>query len=214
MGTPIDQAHTTRGWPGQKRLGGRARSLVIVAAVVAATGAIALLAVGCGTGSHGAGAQVDTSTAGAAPASSPADNPSSGSGGGNLVKFAQCMRSHGVPGFPDPDASGHMRVGFGPGTGIDPNSPQFKSAMEACRTLGGSFFGRTQQANPQLQATLLKFSRCMRKNGVPNFPEPSASGALMIRTGPGGVDPNSPQFKRAMQICESLVANLAPSGTP
>jgi hypothetical protein len=61
------------------------------------------------------------------------------------LKFAQCMRSHGVPDFPDPQMSGGgitVRQG-GPGTegsGTDPNSPTMQAAMEACQALlpGGS----------------------------------------------------------------------------
>jgi hypothetical protein len=51
-----------------------------------------------------------------------------------------------------------------------------------------------------------KFAACMRKNGVPNFPDPSSSGALTI--GPSaGIDPNSPKFKAAQQTCRKLLPN-------
>ena len=46
------------------------------------------------------------------------------------VQFAQCMRAHGVTNYPDPDSSGHI-----PGVrrlGVDPNSPQFQPAVNAC----------------------------------------------------------------------------------
>jgi hypothetical protein len=47
------------------------------------------------------------------------------------LKFAACMRSHGVTNFPDPKVSnGGFMI-----TGINPNSPQFQTAMQACRTL-------------------------------------------------------------------------------
>lgn len=50
------------------------------------------------------------------------------------LRFAQCMRAHGEPSFPDPSGAsgGHTRIG-GPGSDIDPNSPQFRAAGEACR---------------------------------------------------------------------------------
>jgi hypothetical protein len=50
------------------------------------------------------------------------------------LKFAQCMRSHGVPKFPDPKFSGggiQMTIG----KDVNPNSPQFKAAQEACQKL-------------------------------------------------------------------------------
>lgn len=47
-----------------------------------------------------------------------------------LFRFAACMRSHGVPNFPDPGAGA---AAIKPGT-IDPNSPAFKSALTSCRS--------------------------------------------------------------------------------
>jgi hypothetical protein len=59
------------------------------------------------------------------------------------LKFAACMRSHGVPNFPDPRVSSGPGGGIGirigaPGSGLDPNSPAFKSAQQAC----GTFIGK------------------------------------------------------------------------
>jgi hypothetical protein len=51
------------------------------------------------------------------------------------LKFSQCMRSHGVPKFPDPkftpDGGTEMKIG----KEVDPNSPQFKAAQKACQKL-------------------------------------------------------------------------------
>jgi hypothetical protein len=46
-----------------------------------------------------------------------------------LLRFSQCMRSHGVPSFPDPTANG-LNLG---GSGISPASPQFRAALRACQ---------------------------------------------------------------------------------
>jgi hypothetical protein len=52
---------------------------------------------------------------------------------GQALKFAGCMRSHGVPNFPDPSvAQGGVAVGFRM-SGVDQNSPQFQAAVQACR---------------------------------------------------------------------------------
>lgn len=50
------------------------------------------------------------------------------------VKFAECMRAHGVPGFPDPKfpAGGGIALGPGPGPGVDPNAPAFQHASQVC----------------------------------------------------------------------------------
>jgi hypothetical protein len=45
------------------------------------------------------------------------------------------MRSHGVPGFPDPALSGQSAPASGKGPAINPSSPGFKAAMQACRHL-------------------------------------------------------------------------------
>jgi hypothetical protein len=48
------------------------------------------------------------------------------------------------------------------------------------------------------------YSRCMRENGVPKFPDPDANGNLSI-IGGAGLDPNSPQFKAADKECEKYM---------
>lgn len=51
-----------------------------------------------------------------------------------------------------------------------------------------------------------KFSQCMRKNGVPSFPDPSANGSLSIDSS-SGIDPRSPRFQHAQQICRKVLPN-------
>jgi hypothetical protein len=46
------------------------------------------------------------------------------------LKYAQCMRTNGVPRFPDPKADGSLQ--FDKASGIDPKSAQFKKAQQAC----------------------------------------------------------------------------------
>jgi len=52
----------------------------------------------------------------------------------------------------------------------------------------------------------MKFSQCMRDNGVTQFPDPDASGALTIETVVNGssVDPNSATFQQALTACRDL----------
>jgi hypothetical protein len=51
------------------------------------------------------------------------------------LTFARCMRAHGVPHFPDPTFSAGPGKATGPPVGMDPSSPAFMHAAEAC---GGS----------------------------------------------------------------------------
>src|SRR5262245_22033294 len=50
-----------------------------------------------------------------------------------MLQYAQCMRSHGVPKFPDPKAGGALSLGTK--AGVDPNTPQFKAAAQTCQKL-------------------------------------------------------------------------------
>jgi hypothetical protein len=56
-----------------------------------------------------------------------------------LVKFAECMRSHGVN-VPDPTSNGNGAFGFRQAfRSIDRNSPAFQSALKACQSLRPRF---------------------------------------------------------------------------
>jgi hypothetical protein len=50
------------------------------------------------------------------------------------LAHARCMREHGID-MPDPTfgEGGGARIRIGPGSGIDPDSPEFREAQEACR---------------------------------------------------------------------------------
>ena len=50
------------------------------------------------------------------------------------LKFSNCMRAHGITHFPDPQTSGGgISLMFKRGSGLDPQSPQFKAAQRACQ---------------------------------------------------------------------------------
>ena len=67
-----------------------------------------------------------------------------------MLRFSQCMRTHGVTGFPDPTfgAGGGVRIGFGPSSGINPSSPVFQSAQKACAPIGGGLAFKTAGPPP------------------------------------------------------------------
>jgi hypothetical protein len=46
------------------------------------------------------------------------------------LKFAQCMRAHGVANFPDPTSAGVVHL-----NGVDPGSPQYQSAQKVCESV-------------------------------------------------------------------------------
>lgn len=134
------------------------------------------------------------------------------------LRFASCMRSHGVPKFPDPSSGGGIQIQAS--SGINPQTPAFKAAQSACGHLlsGGSGPGRGSglgQASATFRAQLLALSRCMRADGVGGFPDPtlgpppSNPQEFSIAIGRGGVsllvpntiDVSSPAFKQAAVTC-------------
>lgn len=48
-----------------------------------------------------------------------------------LEKFSECMRSHGVPDFPDPNGGG-LSIQVHPGSDLSPQSPTFQNASKLC----------------------------------------------------------------------------------
>ena len=51
-----------------------------------------------------------------------------------------------------------------------------------------------------------KFSMCMRKHGLPNYPDPNSQGVITINSGMG-IDPGSPAFRSAQVTCSKLLPN-------
>src|SRR5579862_3451869 len=172
------------------------------AALAALLAVLGLLAAGCG-GSSGApgvaslGPSAATTTTGAA--STGATSKASGA-----FAFSRCMRSHGVPNFPDPSAGGGIQITAG--SGIDPGSSQFQSAQRSCQDLLPAPKAPSPAQIASIKSQLLKYAACMRTHGVPSFPDPQISTngrgvAVRIQAGGGGVDPNSPVFQQAQQTC-------------
>jgi hypothetical protein len=207
------------GQAGPKRPPARRRRLqgsVFIGASIA-TGAFALAACGGGGGSSGdAVAHVGSSKpAGTATGDGPipaGGGTASASASATAVKFASCVRAHGVANFPDSAVNitpnGGVEFHLAKGT-VNPGSPQLKSAMQACQGLiphanvGGS--GPSAHSMDQL----LKYVQCMRSHGVTDFPEPNSHGQIMVQiTGGAGnnnpLNPGSPQFQAASQACRSL----------
>jgi hypothetical protein len=124
------------------------------------------------------------------------------------LKFSQCMRAHGVADFPDPSASGGISISSnGPSGDLNPNNPTFSKAQNACQKYQ---FQPSPQQQAQAQASALAFAACMRKNGVPNFPDPQFfSGGRIAEKIPSGVDPSSPTFQDAQQKCGGSGGGLA-----
>ena len=116
------------------------------------------------------------------------------------LRYAECMRAHGVPSFPDPSSNGVFD-----GSDIDPNAPQFQSAQAKCSKDLPHSGPITPAQKQQALAHLLAYSRCMRSHGVTSFPDPTTKGGgVGIEISGNSVDPSSPVFQRAQAVCGHL----------
>ncbi|MFF1818962.1 hypothetical protein ACFVWG_16805 [Kribbella sp. NPDC058245] len=111
--------------------------------------------------------------------------------------FSSCMADHGVQ-VADP-APGEGLTGVDPATA---NSPAFKTALAACKDLipGGV---RGSEAPADLQK-YLEFAKCMRSNGLPDFPDPKP-GSKDGMFGGSAVDRNNPAFQKAAAACNHVL---------
>jgi hypothetical protein len=175
--------------------------------------AAGLLVAACGGDNAGPGvAAIESSTTtqpGSAGSSGNDQRPSSPDAAG----YSKCMRDHGVPGFPDPNAEGEIAVDAS-ALGIDPESAQYQAAEDACASLLPRPSAEQQQENYEAR---LRYAQCMRDQGISAFPDPNppSNGPDVNRQEAGqqqdlGFDPDSPVFKAADEACKHL---LPPSPT-
>jgi hypothetical protein len=166
--------------------------------------ALAVLAVGVTVAGCSGGSNSPTgAAAGSAPTTTAAATGGSGSSGSTAlaqaVAYSQCIRSHGVPNFPDPVQTPSGGYGYRT-NGIAPNSPAFQGALQACKTLPSPWNSTGQSLNPTEQQAWLTWAQCVRTHGVPTFPDPTFSGREVHDAGIGS---NSPQLQSAMAACKS-----------
>jgi hypothetical protein len=158
----------------------------------------ALLAAACGSSSStGSGGSVNAGGgAGTPPASvSPA------------LAFTQCVRTHGVPNYPDPDSSGAIPKETSQQLGV--SNSRYQAAQSACQHLLPNGGQPTSTQTVADQRNAVRFAGCMRSHGVPNWPDPTNDGGRIRFDVFGGavpgLDPSSPQVMAAVRKCQSLL---------
>ena len=117
-----------------------------------------------------------------------------------------------MPNFPDPNANQGFAIP------IDRSSPAWVAAQARCRKLmpGGGPPARGSATHPSAQAlaSALKVSRCMRRHGIHDFPDPGshmplnppARGVISDMSGvilvfPSALAMRSPAFAQAEAAC-------------
>jgi hypothetical protein len=182
--------------------------------IIIATAALVMLATACSGGNpSSAGSGGSATTAGSA--SSP-----------SAVAYSHCMRSRGVPNFPDPGSNGVVPKADSQQLGV--SSSELQAAQRDCQALypstGGSFQQQAQQCYvagdcppaivQQVLTQLRKFARCMRSHGVPNWPDPLADsqGQAYFDTSAQGIPRHSPQIDAKTQECSRVMNPDVPWG--
>jgi hypothetical protein len=116
-----------------------------------------------------------------------------------FLAFARCMRSHGISDFPDPTSDGSLKVTaqVGSNSDLNPNSPAYQTANQACRSLlpGGPNPAQTAQD----VAAGVKLAACMRSHGFASFPDPNSQDVFNLN----GFDTSSAQYQSAFNTCQT-----------
>jgi len=164
---------------------------------VAALALLTMIAAGCGNAggdTAGGGSTIDAS------------------GGGvreQAVAFSRCMRDNGMSEFPDPDASGELTIDeVSNRAGLDTSTAAFEQALRTCQDLAPpGFTGHGRSADEQDAA--LAFARCIRDNGVPDFPDPTPDAPLVDtnRIPSSASSGGMAKLNAAMKRCGELVAD-------
>jgi hypothetical protein len=134
--------------------------------------------------------------------SSSTPHPGGSSGQALGVKFSTCIRDHGVPSFPDPEAdAGGIQI---PLSLAQNPSPAFKSAMQACKYLIPANTSPPVVSASQ-KAAAVKLAQCMREHGVPNYPDPTYQDGHLVPPSIAvpAINPASPAFGAASKTCQS-----------
>lgn len=177
---------------------------LIAAAILAL---ILLAAVACGGGPSPAGSGGSPAAGGSAAAQS-------------AVGYSRCMRSKGVPNYPDPPSGGQVPKADPQRLGV--SSAQLQTAQRSCQHLypgnGGALGASLRQCEetgncPQsvvhrVMNSMLAFSRCMRAHRLLNWPDPTvdSEGRPGFNLVPlHGTDWNSPQVQNKIYRCEHLM---------
>jgi hypothetical protein len=167
---------------------------------LAALAMVALISAGCGssapseTGTANSSGSTSTAATGGAKKLTARDK---------AVKFAECIRAHGVSDFPDPDAKNQFNYG------VSVTPAVWNKAVSACKDLQppGTLSGKR---TPKQQSDALKFAQCMRDNGVKDFPDPDNGDPLIDTTKIRSLGNRSPRtdpvFAPALAECRAVLA--------
>ncbi|MEU4248001.1 hypothetical protein AB0F15_11360 [Amycolatopsis sp. NPDC026612] len=124
-------------------------------------------------------------------------------------EYSQCVRDHGVPAYPDMVViGGHLTL---PDNAEgDAGSSALRAApaaQQACQPILARLPAEAQKENApsaQDREKLLEFARCLRQNGIPEWPDPRADGSFPIAGTPLADETKSARMQTATQACKQF----------
>jgi hypothetical protein len=169
-----------------------------VAAFITVMIAAALLAAACSISPSSSGS-------GGSPTAGPSASSLS------ALAYSRCIRSHGMPNFPDPNGSGQISKEAVITAAREVSTFVFQAAQRACQNLW-PYQPVTQAQLEQYLAADVRFVRCVRSHGVPNLPDPIISDGRVevVISNSDGINVGSPRIQAIARECQHLL----PPGTP
>ncbi|GIJ29607.1 hypothetical protein Vqi01_47690 [Micromonospora qiuiae] len=153
---------------------------------------LALALAGC-AGRDDAGTGVATAGGAAMPSAS-----ATGTGGSDAerrLEFTRCMRENDVD-LPDPEGDSGPMFRFDGSV----DRSKVEAAMEKCRELLPNG-GQPPRLDAQQLEQMRAMAKCMRENGVPDFPDPAPDGRIQIQRDVLRMDTDDSTFRAAMEKC-------------
>jgi hypothetical protein len=146
-----------------------------------------------GSGNGSAGAASDTSS----------EDPQE-----QAVKWAQCMREHGVD-VEDPQADDNGRVRLDM-RGRAADQDKVDAAMDACKEyLPANDKLEDLQDDPEFQEAQLRWAQCMRDHGVDVEDPSSGEGGIRIQ----GDKQDEDKVEAAVEACDPILRDFMPDNT-
>lgn len=185
---------------------GRVRSFAVPALV-----GLAFAFAGCGGGAPGPGvASIGSRKTTTVPERAARVPGALAADYAEALKYSQCMRSHGVAAFPDPNNAGMIVFAKGGPDDHQSTSPQdlpgYAGANKVCGHLLPNGGRPTSAQLAYIGSQLLKYAQCIRAHGVSSFPDPTISDRLIGFENVGPSLLTSAAFRRAQKSCSYLMA--------
>jgi hypothetical protein len=179
-----------------------------ILASAAAVVAFSLAAAGCGGGGSQGVASIDSSTTAATPTTQSGTTTTQRGTLASALAFARCMRSHGIPGWPDPTSGGY----FDKATlrGLDLNVSRVRALESGPCNIPLPSPQQAYAITPAIRTDYLRGAACMRSHGYPDFPDPTFPDGSVRLDVPASIDTHSPRFRSAATICTRSI----PAGLP